>query len=149
MRFIRKTTFRCDLAQRVAGHEHQVLSVCNSHSPDVLKGRTAKTRLECSIELALTEMRHPCEIAQFDLRGKVDGHIALNAARLPKLHESASARWCPRRILPGVDAMGLVQHGSFFRIHIVPRKAEALRMNPAEPGCIGKASNEPSLLYDF
>jgi hypothetical protein len=89
VRSIRKTAFRGDLAQRIAELGHQGLSACNSHPSDVLRGRTAEARLECPSEFAPTELRQFRELAQFDLCVKVDGHIALNAARLPELQMSA------------------------------------------------------------
>jgi hypothetical protein len=107
---IRKAAFGGDLAQRVAGHPHEVLSACDSHSPDVLTGRTAKTRLEYAIELALAEVHHPGEISQFDLRVEVDGNVALNAARLPNLHENATVRGLTRRMGSVVDGLSFVQH---------------------------------------
>jgi hypothetical protein len=89
VRLIRKTAFHGDLAQRVAELGHQVLSARNSHPSDVFRRRTAETRLECSTEFASTERCQFRQIAQFDLCAEVNGHIALNAARLPELQLSA------------------------------------------------------------
>jgi hypothetical protein len=100
---IGKAAFRRDLAQRVAAHRHEFLSVCDSLSPDVLTGSTAKTRLESAIELASAEVVHPGEISQFDLRVEVYGHVDLNAARLPKLHENATVRRRRRRTSSVLD----------------------------------------------
>jgi hypothetical protein len=128
VRLIRKAAFGGDLAQRVAGYRHQLLSARNSHSPDVLTERAAKTRLERAIECASAEMRHFGKISQFDLRVEVDGHVTLNAARLPKLHESARVlRRCSRRVGSVVDGVAFVLHGSSSKFMSFKGEAKALQ----------------------
>jgi hypothetical protein len=113
---IRKAAFQCDLTQRAAGYDHQVLSARDSHSLDILTGRIAKARFEDAVELAALELRDPRKILRSDLCVEVNGYITLDAARLPQLHEIAtSRRQRPLRGRRVDDRAGLVQHGSSFR----------------------------------
>lgn len=119
----------CDLAKRVAGHGHQVLSAFNSHSPHILAGRTAETRFERAIELGLAELRHPGEISHADFRVEVQGHVALDAACPPKFHEIATARRSHARRIRWV--IGFMQHGSSSARRRT--STQAVRMMPRHP----------------
>jgi hypothetical protein len=85
-----KTTFCRDSAQRLSGYHHQLLSTCDSHSPDVLARGAGETHSESTNELALAEMRHLGEISQIDFRVEVNGHVTL-AACPPRFHENGNA----------------------------------------------------------
>ena len=84
---VRKAAFHRDFPERVAAHAHEVLSPLDAHANHILPRSAAETGSERAFESAAAEFRNPGEVRHFDLCLQMDGYIAPDAARLPRLHE--------------------------------------------------------------
>jgi hypothetical protein len=87
--WVHKTAFRRDLAERVVGHQQEALSTLDAPSHHILMWRTAKTLFEYPIEPIGGELQHPNEIHHSDGAVQIGSNVPLDAARLPRCHDTA------------------------------------------------------------